>query len=27
MLAHDKNHPIFLKFCTQQQILKWMNVT
>jgi len=27
MLAHDKNHPIFMKFCTQQQILNWMNVT
>jgi len=22
-----KNHPIFMKFCTQQQILNWMNVT
>ena len=21
-----KNHPIFMKFCTQQQILNWMNV-
>jgi len=20
-------HPIFMKFCTQQQILNWMNVT
>ena len=23
----SKNHPIFMKFCTQQQILHWMNVT
>jgi len=22
-----KNHPIFMKFCTQQQILNWMKVT
>jgi len=22
-----KNHPISIKFCTQQQILNWMNVT
>jgi len=22
-----KNHPIFMKFCTQQQILNWLNVT
>jgi len=22
-----KNHPIFMKFCTQQQILNWMNIT
>jgi len=22
-----KNHRIFTKFCTQQQILNWMNVT
>jgi len=22
-----KNHPIFMKFCTWQQILNWMNVT
>jgi len=22
-----KNHPIFMKFCTQQQILNWMGVT
>jgi len=22
-----KNHPILMKFCTQQQILNWMNVT
>jgi len=22
-----KNYPIFMKFCTQQQILNWMNVT
>ena len=22
-----KNHPISMKFCTQQQILNWMNVT
>ena len=22
-----KNHRIFMKFCTQQQILNWMNVT
>jgi len=22
-----KNHPIFTKFCTQQQILNWVNVT
>jgi len=22
-----KNHQIFMKFCTQQQILNWMNVT
>jgi len=22
-----KNHPIFIKFCTQQQILNWMNIT
>jgi len=21
-----KNHPILMKFCTQQQILNWMNV-
>jgi len=21
-----KNHPIFMKFCIQQQILNWMNV-
>jgi len=23
----EKKHPIFMKFCTQQQILTWMNVT
>jgi len=23
----EKNHPILMKFCTQQQILNWMNVT
>ena len=23
----SKNHRIFTKFCTQQQILNWMNVT
>jgi len=22
-----KNHPILMKFCIQQQILNWMNVT
>jgi len=22
-----KNHPILMKFCTQQEILNWMNVT
>jgi len=22
-----KNHPISMKFCTQQQIVNWMNVT
>jgi len=22
-----KNHPIFMKFCAQQQILNWMKVT
>ena len=22
-----KNHPIFVKFCTQEQIFNWMNVT
>jgi len=22
-----KNHPISMQFCTQQQILNWMNVT
>jgi len=22
-----RNHQIFMKFCTQQQILNWMNVT
>jgi len=22
-----KNHPIFMKFCEQQQILNWMKVT
>jgi len=22
-----KNYSIFMKFCTQQQILNWMNVT
>jgi len=22
-----KNHPLFMKFCTQQQILNWVNVT
>jgi len=22
-----KNHPIFMKFCIQQQILNWMNIT
>jgi len=27
MLTRDKNHPIFMKFCTQQHILNWMNVT
>ena len=25
--SRGKNHPIFMKFCTQQQILHWMNVT
>jgi len=23
----DKNRQIFMKFCTQQQILNWMNIT
>jgi len=23
----SENHPIFMKFCTQQQILYWTNVT
>jgi len=23
----EKNHPILMKFCTQEQILNWMNVT
>jgi len=27
VLISVKNHPIFMKFCTQQQILNWMNVT
>jgi len=27
MLISAKNHPISMKFCTQQQILNWMNVT
>jgi len=27
VLTRDKNHPIFMQFCTQQQILNWMNVT
>jgi len=27
MLARNKNHRIFMKFCTQQQIFNWMNVT
>jgi len=22
-----KNHPLSMKFCTQQQILNWVNVT
>jgi len=26
-IMSEKNHPIFMKFCTQQQILNWMNVT
>jgi len=25
--SRDKNHPILMKFCTQQQISNWMNVT
>jgi len=25
--SRGKNHLIFMKFCTQQQILNWMNVT
>ena len=25
--SRGKNHPILMKFCTQQQILNWMNVT
>ena len=25
--SRGKNHRIFMKFCTQQQILNWMNVT
>jgi len=25
--SRGKNHPIFMKFCTQQHILNWMNVT
>ena len=24
---HPKNHPILMKFCTQQQMLNWLNVT
>jgi len=27
VLTRDKNHSILMKFCTQQQILNWMNVT
>ena len=27
MLTRDNNHPISMKFCTQQQILNWTNVT
>ena len=27
VLTCDKNHLILTKFCTQQQILNWMNVT
>jgi len=27
MLTRDKNHLISMKFCTQQHILNWMNVT
>jgi len=26
-ISQVKNHPIFMKFCTQQHILNWMNVT
>jgi len=26
-MSQAKNHPISMKLCTQQQILKWMNVT
>jgi len=25
--SRGENHPIVMKFCTQQQILNWMNVT
>jgi len=27
VISQRKNHPISTKFCTQQQILNWMNVT
>jgi len=27
ILTRGKNHSILMKFCTQQQILNWMNVT
>jgi len=26
-ISKQKNHPLSMKFCTQQQILNWMNVT
>ena len=27
VLTRDKDHSIFMKFCTQQQISNWVNVT
>jgi len=26
-ISQAKNHPIFMKFCTSQEILNWLNVT